>query len=86
MRLPYGNTLDIVEENNAAIIGKTIDVLVEGFDMMAMPYGRSAADAPDIDSRVYIKNCTENACPKAGTFARVLITDTLDYDLIGELA
>ena len=82
-----GIQLDIVEENNAAIIGKTIDVLVEGFDMMANAfYGRSAADAPDIDSRVYIKNCTENACPKAGTFARVLITDTLDYDLIGELA
>jgi len=68
------------------MIGKTIDVLVEGFDKEANAYyGRSKADAPDIDGRVYI-NCAQDERPKAGTFARVRITDMADYDLIGELA
>jgi ribosomal protein S12 methylthiotransferase len=43
--------------------------------------GRSQADAPDIDGRVYVRG----ELP-AGEFARVKIIGHTDYDLIGEAA
>lgn len=73
----------IVEENNQKMLGKTIEVLCEGFDRYAeCMFGRSRADAPDIDGKVFF---TAEKRPKPGSFVNVKITDVCDYDLIGEL-
>lgn len=63
------------------MIGKTIDAVVEGYDKWAECYfGRTPADAPDIDGKVFF---TAHRKLSIGEYVRLNITDTLDYDLIG---
>ena len=72
----------INEENISRQIGKTLKVLCEDFDPVSSAYfGRSAADAPEIDGKVYFRSKKKI---RAGEFVDVLITEALDYDLIGE--
>ena len=74
--------LTVTEEQNAAKIGETFEVLCEGFDTVGgVYYGRTYADAPDIDGRIYFKS--KRKLPK-GEFVRVKINEALDYDLVGE--
>lgn len=71
----------ISEELNEKKKGKLITVLTEGYDPVSSAYyGRSAADAPDIDGKVYFNSRRKI---KEGTFVNVRITDVLDYDLFG---
>jgi ribosomal protein S12 methylthiotransferase len=63
------------------MIGKTIRVLCEDYDVVSEAhYGRSAADAPDIDGKIYFKNATRIA---PGSFVDVKIREVVDYDLYG---
>ena len=80
---------DIVMETQARIsdaynrsrIGQTVEVLVESFDRYAECwFGRSAADAPDIDCKVFF---TTKKRVQPGDLVQVRITDTMDWDLIG---
>ena len=71
---------EIIRKN----IGKTLTVLVDGFDTVAeVYYARSFADAPDVDGRVYFKSERKIA---PGEFVNVKITEALDYDLVGEIS
>ena len=71
------------ERFNKMRVGRTMRVLVEGFDEVSEAYfGRSAADAPDIDGKVYF--LSKNKYPE-GTFVDLRITEALDYDLVGEV-
>jgi ribosomal protein S12 methylthiotransferase len=73
----------IAEENNSKLIGKTLEVLCEGFDRYAeCSFGRSRADAPDIDGKIFFAAAKK---PKLGSFVKVIITDVCDYDLTGEI-
>ena len=63
-------------------IGNTLRVLVEGYDSYIKHYfGRSEADAPDIDCKVFF---TARKKHKAGEFVNVNITDESELDLFGE--
>ncbi|MBQ7107728.1 MAG: 30S ribosomal protein S12 methylthiotransferase RimO [Clostridia bacterium] len=74
--------MTIAEEKNEEKIGSTVEVLVEGYDSyIKCFYGRSAADAPDIDGKVFFMS--DNNL-EAGSFVRVLINDVIEYDLLGE--
>ncbi len=74
--------LTVAEEKTAERIGQTLTVLCEGYDRIAEVYhGRSFADAPDVDGRVYFKS---TAKPSAGEFVEVRIAQAMDYDLVGE--
>jgi len=65
---------------NAEFLGRTIPVLVE--EKQDGSYiGRSQGDAPEVDGAVYIN--TKQPL-KEGKFIQVKITDTLEYDLVGE--
>jgi len=76
--------LDISAELQKEKVGKTVTVLVEGYDAVAEAYyGRSAADAPDVDGKIYF---TAKKRVKDGTFVKIKITEALDYDLVGVLA
>jgi len=44
--------------------------------------GRSQGDAPEVDGVVYINT---RQLLKIGKFVQVRITDTLEYDLVGEV-
>ena len=73
--------LEINEENNKKYIGKTIRVLCEDFDPVSEAhFGRSAADAPEIDGKVYFK-AEHRIAP--GSFVDVKIREVVDYDLYG---
>lgn len=70
----------ITEQLNAKAVGTVIEVLVEGFDRYAGCYfGRSRADAPDIDGKVFIRS---KAKLRPGSFIRAKVEEALDYDLI----
>ena len=72
----------IVECKNNECIGKTLDVLVEGYDGYTDSYyGRSYMDAPDVDASVSFTSKEEL---NDGDFVKVKIFDVSDYDLIGE--
>ena len=74
--------LPISETLNEEKVGKTVTVLCEGYDPVAEShFGRSAADAPDIDGKVYFSAPRRVA---EGEFVSVRITEAMDYDLIGE--
>ena len=69
---------------NNGFVGKTLKVICEGYDQVSECfYGRSYADAPDIDGKVYF---TSPKRVRAGEFVNVDITEVLDYDLLGKLS
>lgn len=71
----------IHKENNEASVGKTFSVICEGYDKAAEIYfGRSEADAPDIDGKIYF-NAPRRI--KDGEIIKVRIDEVLDYDLLG---
>lgn len=73
----------ISAQNNEKLLGKELTAVVEGFDKFGECYfGRTALDAPDIDGKVFFSS--ENPL-EIGDFVTIRITDTLDYDLIGEV-
>lgn len=73
----------ITDRYNHSRVGKTLDVLVESYDRYAECwFGRSEADAPDIDCKVFFAGGPRDVRP--GDFVRVKITDVLDWDLMGE--
>ena len=77
-----GTQLPVSEAYNRSCVGRRVEVLCEGYDPVAETYyGRSAADAPDIDGKIYFTSGTRIA---EGQFVAVRITGSLDYDLTGE--
>ncbi|MCQ2413345.1 MAG: 30S ribosomal protein S12 methylthiotransferase RimO [Clostridia bacterium] len=73
--------LTVTEELNAKKVGTTLKVLCEDYDAVAeVHYGRSYADAPDVDGKIYF---TSSERIPAGTFVDVRITEAMDYDLVG---
>lgn len=74
-------TLISAEKNNEKI-GKTLEVLVEGYDSYIRCYfGRTQFDAPEIDGKIFF---TTDVPLVLGDFVKVLINDSLEYDLLGE--
>ena len=77
--------LHISSAKNEKMIGKRVKVLCEAYDPVAeVYYGRSAADAPDIDTKVYFKNALGKKRIAPGSFVDVKIEEAVDYDLIGK--
>ena len=71
----------IMDDYNAAMIGKKLEVLVEGFDEeFEQYYGRTYADSPDIDGRVWLA-CDEPLTE--GEFVNVCIDSCIEGDLAG---
>ncbi|MBL7544674.1 MAG: 30S ribosomal protein S12 methylthiotransferase RimO [Bdellovibrionaceae bacterium] len=65
------------------MIGKVLDVMVEGFseETELLLQGRNSQQAPDIDGVTLINSGTADV----GQIVKVRITDSLEYDLIGEI-
>ena len=72
---------EIMDDYNAAMIGKTLEVLVDGYDEeQEQFYGRTYADSPDIDGRVWIAS---QEPLREGDFVMVTIDEIIDGDLAG---
>jgi ribosomal protein S12 methylthiotransferase len=65
-------------------VGKTLTVIVDGVhpEVDHLFIGRFYGQCPEIDGCVIINGGFEHV--KAGTFVEVKITDSLDYDLVGQ--
>lgn len=71
----------IHDRYNEEKVGKTVSVIVEGYDRLGGVYfGRSEADAPEIDGKIFF-TCGKK--PTMGDFVEVEIDEIMDYDLIG---
>jgi len=64
----------------AALVGTRQKVLVEGFDEDGELFGRTCGQAPDVDGVTLV----DTEVP-VGDFVELTITDSLGYDLIGEV-
>jgi len=74
--------LDIASAKNEAKIGTVQRVLIEGWDdYIKCYYGRSEADAPEIDGKVFFMAREQLLI---GDFVNVQINDIIEYDLLGE--
>ena len=74
----------IMDDFNDSRMGGVTEVLCDGFDNQAMMFvGRSYAESPDIDGRIYF---TADHKVEAGQFVPVRITGAMDGELTGELA
>jgi len=73
----------ISRKKHRDFIGRTVDVLVEGYseETELLLVGRNAFQAPDIDGVTYINAGQANV----GDMVKVKITDAMDYDLVGEI-
>ena len=71
----------IMDDYNASMQGKTLEVLVDGYDEeQEQFYGRTYADSPDIDGKVWI--ASEEPL-REGEFVMVTIDGCADGDLTG---
>ncbi len=71
----------IMDDYSASLIGQTMEVLVDGFDEeYEQFFGRTFADSPEIDSRVWI--ASEEALTE-GQFVNVCIDGVVDGELSG---
>ena len=71
----------IMDDYNASMIGREMEILVDGFDEeLEQFYGRTYADSPDIDGRVWI--ASEEPL-REGEFVKIIIDGCVDGDLSG---
>ena len=71
----------IMDDYNASMLGKTLDVLVDGYDEdMEQYYGRTYADSPEIDGRIWL--ASEEPL-REGSFLRVYVDGNVDGELTG---
>lgn len=71
----------ISSESNREKIGKVFEVIVDGIDEDGAYIGRTRYDAPEIDNSVIF---TSKNRLFAGDIVNVNITDSFDYDIVGE--
>ena len=72
---------DIMDAYNASFIGRDLEVLVDGYDEeFEQFYGRTYADSPDIDGRVWL--ASEDPL-REGQFVMVHIDGCIEGDLSG---
>jgi ribosomal protein S12 methylthiotransferase len=74
---------NISRSKHMDFVGKTIEVIVEGFseETDLLLQGRFWGQAPDIDGVVLINDGEA----KVGDMVKVHVTDSMEYDLIGEI-
>lgn len=77
----------IAKRKHKSMIGRTVRVMFEGESAESdlLWQGRLETQAPDIDGCVLINDAPEGFDPKPGEIVNVLISESLEYDLIGQI-
>ena len=77
----------IAKRKHNDLIGKTVRVMFEGEsnESELLWQGRMETQAPDIDGCVLINDVPEDFAPAGGELVNVLITEALDYDMLGRV-
>lgn len=83
---------EVASQINARLLHQTVTAFIEeplqGEEDIYL--GRTQADAPEVDGQVYAKDSRSSFVArrsklKPGDFVKIKITDTLEYDLVGEV-
>jgi ribosomal protein S12 methylthiotransferase len=72
---------EISKNLNKGLLNKDLDVMIDSIDK-DIYLGRTQYDAPEVDGIVYLKS---KMPLKPGDIVKAHITDTLEYDLVGEV-
>src|SRR5215471_7510273 len=77
----------IAKSKHRAMLGRTVRVMFEGEsnESELLWQGRMETQAPDIDGCVLINDAPEDFAPAAGELVNVLVTEALDYDILGRV-
>ncbi len=78
MKIQQGISLS----KNKEQIGKVFDVLIENHEEENLYSGRTCRDMMEIDGAVFVRASSDL---EIGSFVKVIITDAMEYDLIGEV-
>ena len=74
---------EITFAKNAELVGRRLSAIIEGYLPGDQVYvGRTYRDAPDVDGYLFINSSRELL---SGDIVDVLITDAVEYDLIGDM-
>lgn len=77
---------DIAAQRSEERVGSECEVICEGFDAVAECFfGRSFAEAPEVDGRIYFTAASGDEKPEEGDIVTVKLTRAVDYDLFGEM-
>ncbi len=73
---------EISQDINLGFVGKTVKTIVDEKDLKeeGLFYGRTEADAPEVDGQVIIRSAK---ALQPGDFVDVRVKDALEYDLVG---
>lgn len=71
---------EIGVERAADLVGRTLEVLIEGVDEEGQTFGRHRGQAPEIDGLVFVDRPCE-----IGEIVSATVVDSLGYDLIAEV-
>ncbi len=71
----------ISKERNERRVGTEVEVLIEGFDGVRA-YGRSYAEAPDVDGKIYLEDAGKLP---TGSYVAARLTHADEYDMAGVL-
>ena len=75
---------DIIMEQQMMIMGAKNQLLRDTvIETLECYFGRSAADAPEIDGKIFFNSKKRKLVP--GMFVHVHINEVMDYDLIGDV-
>ena len=75
---------EISLNSNLALIGKTVDVILDAVLTGGKGYGRMFADAPEIDNTVLIRGLNSRKHTE-GDFVRMLVESATEYEIKGKL-
>ena len=82
-KLKAGSNNSLTEEQVNGSFMNLMPLVCEDYDPVAeVHFGRSTADAPEIDGKVYFRADTRIA---PGSFVKVKVRKVIDYDLYGFL-
>ena len=72
----------ISQDHNKSFLNRTMEVLIDEKSSAEedLYIGRTQFDAPSVDGEVFVRARDL----KAGDFVKVKMTDTMEYDLVGE--
>ncbi|MGA6927180.1 MAG: 30S ribosomal protein S12 methylthiotransferase RimO [Desulfosarcina sp.] len=76
--------IDVSTQRLASQVGKSLTILIDASAEPDLYEGRSMGQAPEVDGLTYARTTPGDTAVKVGEFARVHITDALEYDLIGK--
>jgi len=77
--------LEISGDKLTSLIGQIVPVLIEDAPEPGLFEGRTMLQAPEVDGLIFAKSVLEGPQPSVGDIVSVKVTETFEYDLVGEI-